>query len=377
MTPIGMKILALLLLPLVIIGCSADSPTPQQTSTAALTDIPDVPAYALGTPVSYGALTVLPVLAKDRQQLKGDYATLAEAKKNGWVEIVERPGYGEVNRLLVRNTGPRDLLLLGGELLIGGKQDRIVAHDTIVPAGKEVDVDVYCVENGRWEGSSTKFEDGGAMAPQSVRESATYEDQNRVWDKVAGFRANAKAPMDSGTTIRGGLDQREVKQKVDRGLDALRASLGKMDNVVGIVIVRGGAPQSLELFGDARLFAAARDPLLKSYLAEAAVNTPSPRGGVRNLPSWGRSPEARGGVTGAEGAGGGESLNKACATFVTDVLTSRRRLRATENGGQVFDLAASAGAGGKAMKGRELADKDYEAQPAKASSGLIHGTYRR
>ena len=349
-----MKFLALCLaLPFLVAGCQqleSRGPTPQ--SPAALTSIPDVPNYSLGTPISYGRLTVVPVLAKENQQVKGDYATLAEAKKNGWVEIIERPGNETVNRLLVRNTGPKDVLLLGGELLLGGKQDRVVAYDTVVPAGKEIEVEVYCVEQGRWEGSSSKFDGGQTMVPDRVRKSATYENQEEVWNSVAEYRDSAGAANTPGTTIRGGLEQEEIAKKMDSGLATLLAELEGIDNVVGVVVAMDGEARTLELFGNSSLFKSAQEPLLKSFLAESAVASDS-RSIIKT--------DSR-------------ILLKACATFVSDVLTSRRRLRTTANGSQGFDLAPTADG---SMQGRELADRDYEGKPAEKAEGLIHGTYRR
>jgi hypothetical protein len=42
-----------------------------------------------------------------------------------------------VNQLVLINRGKRPLLLLAGELIIGGKQDRIVAKDRIIAPGSD------------------------------------------------------------------------------------------------------------------------------------------------------------------------------------------------------------------------------------------------
>src|SRR6202044_806732 len=64
----------------------------------------------------------------------------------------------EVNRLVLINNSKRPLLLLAGEIVTGGKQDRIIAKDRIVPVGAEpIDLSVFCVEHGRWTESSDKF----------------------------------------------------------------------------------------------------------------------------------------------------------------------------------------------------------------------------
>jgi len=56
----------------------------------------------------------------------------------------------EVNRLVLVNNSKRPLLLLAGEIVTGGKQDRVIGKDRIVPPESDpVDLNVFCVEPGR------------------------------------------------------------------------------------------------------------------------------------------------------------------------------------------------------------------------------------
>jgi hypothetical protein len=53
--------------------------------------------------------------------------------------------------------------LLAGEIVTGGKQDRIIGKDRLVPAESDpVDLSVFCVEPGRWVERSSKFNAPGA-----------------------------------------------------------------------------------------------------------------------------------------------------------------------------------------------------------------------
>ena len=79
----------------------------------------------------------------------------------------QRAGAGEsaeVNRLVLINNSKRPLLLLAGEIVTGGKQDRVIGKDRIVPAESDpVDLSVFCVEPGRWVASSDHFGASGAL----------------------------------------------------------------------------------------------------------------------------------------------------------------------------------------------------------------------
>src|SRR4029079_8804388 len=84
-------------------------------------------------------------------------------------------GGGEVNRLVIDNKGDKAIFVLAGTLVKGGKQDRQIAQDFIIPPGKTVPVDAFCVEHGRWtanrEGKGTDglFEAQKVLAVKEVR----------------------------------------------------------------------------------------------------------------------------------------------------------------------------------------------------------------
>ncbi len=119
-----------------------------------------------------------------------------------------------MNQLVLINRSKRPLLLLAGELVSGGKQDRIIGKDRIVPVGSEpLPLDVFCVEHGRWS-SGSRFSAAKTMVHPSVREQAAVaKDQNDVWAAVrAGSAAGTgderqKRGRAGGAHDYGGLDQ--------------------------------------------------------------------------------------------------------------------------------------------------------------------------
>src|SRR5947209_12996518 len=79
----------------------------------------------------------------------------------------------QVNSLVLVNNSKRPLLLLAGEIVTGGKQDRIIGKDRLVPAESDpIDLGDFCVEPGPWVGSSSQFhglESMGGMFELSFR----------------------------------------------------------------------------------------------------------------------------------------------------------------------------------------------------------------
>ncbi|HYN83976.1 MAG TPA: DUF6569 family protein, partial [Pyrinomonadaceae bacterium] len=76
----------------------------------------------------------------------------------------EESGDDSVNELALINRSGKKLLLLGGEVIVGGKQDRIVEEDLIVPAvSVPVSLSVFCVEHGRWSHRSERAVGAGGV----------------------------------------------------------------------------------------------------------------------------------------------------------------------------------------------------------------------
>src|ERR1700738_976305 len=155
-------------------------------------------AYKVLPPIVRGNLALFPVVSDhsfDAPQLmtldegiRGGQVTVTEAgDERGLVRpgqpIPPRGGGAQVNRLVLSNNSSRPLLLLAGEIVTGGKQDRVIGADRIVPPNSgPIDLGVFCVEPGRWVASSSSFGSMGVqMAQPSVRTPAMAErDQNRV-----------------------------------------------------------------------------------------------------------------------------------------------------------------------------------------------------
>jgi len=171
--------------------------------------------YKLLDPISHGDLTVFPVVSNKAHDTS-EFITLDEGIRSGDVVVTEvgnlhsmmhrrpqqqaYPVSAQVNSLVLVNNSQRPLLLLAGEIVTGGKQDRVVGKDRIVPAESDpVDLGVFCVEPHRWVEKSAKFDTHAfLMAQPSVRAKAMADkDQQQVWNEVN----NAKKTMSDNLRI--------------------------------------------------------------------------------------------------------------------------------------------------------------------------------
>jgi hypothetical protein len=229
--------------------------------------------YELGASVQVDNMTIIPLKPKRAQASAQDgkplvdYITLSEATKMGVIEIDELDS-PTVEVLRVRNTGKQPILLVGGDLLLGGQQDRVVQEDTVIEPGQSAAVKVFCVERGRWEGGS-KFGSGGKV-PYSVRKEAEFGGgQGAVWSEVSGINASFNADSRI-TSVRAGLAAAE--DRISPNVQKFLAELKKQDGVVGAVFVIDGKVEAMDVFANSKLFAASSDSLLRGFVTEAVAS---------------------------------------------------------------------------------------------------------
>jgi ARG/rhodanese/phosphatase superfamily protein len=257
------------------------------------------PAWRIGEPASFNNLTVFAVVS-DAPTSATEFITLDEGLRSGKVIVKElgsrraRRGRqssddAEVNKLAVTNRSGKMLVLIAGELIAGGKQDRIVGHDCIIGASnKPTPIDVYCVEHGRWSGESNFGQsrsmsggDGpsmgggtpaGIIAMPNVRAKAQAEkSQSGVWNEVAKAQTENAVETDTGDLTSVYRDRR-VTSKVSAYERAFKNKLSA-NNVVGAVVAVGGRVIAADVFANHSLFQAYWPKMLKSYALEA-MNAP-------------------------------------------------------------------------------------------------------
>jgi ARG/rhodanese/phosphatase superfamily protein len=283
--------------------------------------------WRLLDPVSYENITIFPVVSSSMQDTS-PFLTLDEGLSSGEVIVSEQgaaglartrdgrpvavPSYNSgasVSQLVLINRSKRPLLLLAGELVSGGKQDRIIGKDRIVPVGSEpLPLDVFCVEHGRWTGASSQFIASKTIVHPSVREQAAVgQDQKEVWDAVRSGTKVKAAPAASpsagsaGTALSVAAAPRITTETIDAAIAGAaptqayakiyeggrvgasvdgfveelkrrfdRATLGlKGERAVGVVVAYGGDVAWSDIFASGELFEHYWNKLLRSYAVEA------------------------------------------------------------------------------------------------------------
>jgi hypothetical protein len=231
------------------------------------------PGQKVLPPVKYQQLAVFPVVEEAGAPIdKSQLLTLAEGLKAKKVQVRELGGGGNVNRVNVSNKADKGLLLLAGEIILGGQQDRIIGKDTVVPPGEDLAVEVYCVEHGRWSGRRD-FDALGGMVEAKTRSHAKFDsNQGRVWAEVAKKTAALKAETPTGTYrslatgAQGEAAVKPYREHVGKALDGLPDA----KRMVGYVAAVNGRVTAVEVFANPALFGAYRDRLLDALYVSVA-----------------------------------------------------------------------------------------------------------
>ena len=299
-------------------------------------------SWRIGEPITYETLTVFPVLSS-QEAYTADFETLDAALASGEAIVAEQGEYmrrsrngaepavmssgggAQVNQLVLVNRGKKPLLLLAGEVVSGGKQDRIIGKDRIIPIGAQpLPLDVFCVEHSRWTNGGSTFAAAKTMVHPTVREQAAVDqDQNKVWAAVRGdavgsgsgggvaggrvgattsagaaARAQAQSEMSSNLEVTAprispeqlssvmasaaptqgyrsiyqsaavGPSVENFALEVERRFNRATSGL-KGEHVVGVIIAFGGEVAWSDIFASSQLFDAYWPKLLRSYAVEA------------------------------------------------------------------------------------------------------------
>lgn len=258
--------------------------------------------YKLLPPMVRGNLAIFPVVGSHSYDTS-ELMTLDEGVRSGQVTVTEagdelglvrpgqamprRQGGAEVNRLVLTNNSSRPLLLLAGEIVTGGKQDRVIGSDRIVPPNTgPIDLGVFCVEPGRWVASSANFGSMGAqMAQPSVRTPAMAErNQMHVWDNVRASNAKMAANLSSpeAAAVNGTSSYAKVfaSAPVARmvaaygGVESEQAILRELraKGAVGVVVAVNGRVLWADVFASTELLTKYWPKLMRSYVAEAMTS---------------------------------------------------------------------------------------------------------
>jgi hypothetical protein len=268
------------------VGCQGESPSERPprprfeppppievTAEAKPVDLSLGLGLEMRRPIRDGRLTIIPIVAT-RPFADVHYVTLDAAMAGGQVTVRELPGDESlsfvVDTLRLQNRSPHPLVVLGGELVIDGMQDRVIARDRVIPGGATVEVAVRCVEEDRDYGERM-FHPGYALAELPLRQAVVHESQDDVWAQVGVI--NRRLHLHPGTKT-----YRLAAAEQSRGDAATRrehivaqlAALEEHDSIIGFAVAIDSELVALDQLATPELYRQLEPVLLGSYVMASA-----------------------------------------------------------------------------------------------------------
>lgn len=215
----------------------------------------------------------------------GKYVTLQEAITKNKIKITEKNNGGSVNDLTIENISADTIIIIPGEVIKGGQQDRIIAKDMLLkPKSGKLNIPVYCVESGRWSaapGTTTasrnnsnapaefkSYYSKGAVGLRKVVEKD--KDQSKVWRKVDEMN-NANKTGTSTKTYTALSNSADFNKKLDQYTHFFANRFSSDENIIGVVVVTGNKVLGCDMFATHYLFVQQYGSLLHSYATEAVL----------------------------------------------------------------------------------------------------------
>lgn len=236
----------------------------------------------LSTPYIYKNLTVYLIYGKDEMTHK-NLLTLQEAMEKDLIIVYET---SSVNELEVENVSSTyEIFIQSGDIVKGGKQDRVLAVDIILPAKSgRVKISAFCVESGRWQ--QRKSEDKNKFSSSNERvvtrdlklAANLSKSQGEVWKRVTeaqdklsantGTRVNS---ADSSSSLQLALENKAVAATTDEYVKKLTGILEGKSNVIGYAFVINGEVNSADVYASSALFKKLWPKLLRATAVEAVA----------------------------------------------------------------------------------------------------------
>lgn len=198
--------------------------------------------------------------------------SLQQGLRSGILSISERGTASTENVHWVRltNKSNKPVFVGSGEILVGGRQDRMITKDTVlIPTEKDQYIPVMCVEEGRWSEKEKKFIYSNYANPRLRKVLDLSKNQVRIWKEISNQLDSNNITSPTLAYAAPHPDKKMLLHKdeyLHYFLDKFRTT---DSSVVGFVCVSGTKIIGCDAFSGNNLFYETLDALLQGYIEEA------------------------------------------------------------------------------------------------------------
>ena len=197
-----------------------------------------------------------------------DILTLKKGLELGLAEVKECEN-SQVNTLIVKNNAVTPLILIDGEEVVGGDQNRIVNATILIDAKSRMEIPVSCTEKGRWAYKS-EFKQSNYIANYKTRRAKEYASrsshsyQDVIWSSINNLEAeNAFASPTSA--------MEESYEHLKANHNQILKEFEVVPGQNGVLVIVDGEIAGFELFLNSEIYKEFHEKILKSYLIDSKI----------------------------------------------------------------------------------------------------------
>ncbi len=198
--------------------------------------------------------------------------SLSQAIKQGIAVVSERgtASTENVHFLRINNHSDQTIYVSSGEIFSGGRQDRIIAQDTLLqPNGRDQYISAMCVEELRWSEKEKKFSYQNFANPALRKVLDESKNQVLIWREISKQLDENKISSKSSAYL-ARIADKKMMQLNDEYYNYFKEKFKSGDSsIVGFVCMTGNKVIGSDIYASTDLFFNQLDPLLKGYCDQA------------------------------------------------------------------------------------------------------------
>ena len=202
------------------------------------------------TPQVHENMAIIPL--KTGKTYNVDLLTLEKGIELGLVNVKECE-HSQVNTLIVENRSVTPLILIDGEEVVGGDQNRIVSETLIIAPKSSMKIPVNCSEQGRWA-YKKEFIHSEYIANYNTRRAKEYARrknhsvQHTVWSSIHESYDNLK-----------------------KNHNEIVKSFEIVEGQNGVLVIVDGEIIGFEVFLNSDIYRQFHEKIIKSYLIDSKL----------------------------------------------------------------------------------------------------------
>lgn len=239
-------------------------------------------AYRISEPITYKNLSIYLIHGKNAST-NSNILTLQEAMERKILIVYETE---DVNSLSVENVSSEfDVFIQSGDIVKGGKQDRVLAVSILIPARSgKIFIDAFCVESGRWRNRGdedvSKFSSSNERIVSNGLKIAanSTRSQDEVWknveiaqDKLSANVGGQVKSAKSESSLQLSLEDKKVAASIEEYIKKLSSAIDGKSDVIGYAFAINGKLNSADVYVSNALFKKLWAKMLKASATEAVA----------------------------------------------------------------------------------------------------------